>query len=71
MEGRLAALASLNVMELATKRVVSVDIDTPLDVACAILAKRRIKKMPVTSNGVLVGALSRRNVLHAMMEQIG
>ena len=71
MEGRLAALASLNVMELATKRVVSVDIDTPLDVACATLARRRIKKMPVTSNGVLVGALSRRNVLHAMMEQIG
>ena len=71
MEGRLAALANLNVMELATKRVISVDIDTPLDVACATLAKRRIKKMPVTSNGVLVGALSRRNVLHAMMEQIG
>ena len=71
MEGRLAALANLNVMELATERVISVDIDTPLDVACATLAKRRIKKMPVTSNGVLVGALSRRNVLHAMMEQIG
>ena len=71
MEGRLAALANLNVMELATTRVISVDIDTPLDVACATLAKRRIKKMPVTSNGVLVGALSRRNVLHAMMEQIG
>lgn len=71
MEGRLAALANLNVMELAAKRVISVDIDTPLDVACATLAKRRIKKMPVTSNGVLVGALSRRNVLHAMMEQIG
>ena len=70
MEGRLAALANLNVMELATTRVISVDIDTPLDVACATLAKRRIKKMPVTSNGVLVGALSRRNVLHAMMEQI-
>ena len=70
MDGRLAALANLNVMELATKRVISVDIDTPLDVACATLAKRRIKKMPVTSNGVLGGALSRRNVLHAMMEQI-
>ena len=71
MEGRLAALANLNVMELAAKRVISVDIDTPIDVACATLAKRRIKKMPVTSNGVLVGAFSRRNVLHAMMEQIG
>ena len=65
---RIAALADLSVMELATKRVVSVEEDTPLDVACGILAKRRIKKVPVTRNGVLVGALSRRNVLHAIME---
>ena len=71
IEARLAALASLNVMELATKRVISVDIETPLDVACGILAKRRIKKVPVTRDGVLVGALSRRNVLHAMMSRIG
>lgn len=68
MGGRLASLADLNVMELATRRVISVEEDTPLDVACGILAKRRIKKVPVTRNGVVVGALSRRNVLHAMME---
>ncbi len=71
IEDRLAKLADLNVMELATKRVISVDIETPLDVACGILAKRRIKKVPVTRDGVLVGALSRRNVLHAMMKASG
>ena len=71
IESRLATLAGLNVMELATKRVISVDIETPLDVACGILAKRRIKKVPVTCDGVLVGALSRRNILHAMMNRIG
>ena len=64
LEARIAALASLNVMELATKRVVSVDVNTPLDVACGVLAKRKIKKVPVTRDGVLVGALSRRNILH-------
>lgn len=64
LEARIAALADLNVMSLATKRVISVDVDTPLDVACGVLAKRRIKKMPVTRDGMLVGALSRRNILH-------
>lgn len=32
----------------AESRVVSVDVNTPLDVACGVLAKRKIKKVPVT-----------------------
>ena len=67
LEARITALGALNVMELATKRVVSVDLDTPLDVACGVLAKRKIKKVPVTKDGKLVGALSRRNILHAII----
>ncbi len=70
IETRLANLADLNVMELATKRVVSVEEDTPLDVACGVLAGKRIKKVPVTRNGKLVGALSRRNILRAMVNAI-
>ena len=70
MADRLASLSDLNVMELATKRVISVDVETPLDVACGVLAGRKIKKVPVTRDGVLVGAISRRNILHAMMENI-
>lgn len=70
IEARLANLADLNVMELATKRVVSVEVDTPLDVACGVLAGKRIKKAPVTRDGKLVGALSRRNILRAMVNAI-
>ena len=70
MTERLAVLSGLNVMELATKRVISVDVETPLDVACGVLSSRRIKKVPVTRDGVLVGALSRRNILRAMMNAI-
>lgn len=57
----------------AASRVVSVDVNTPLDVACGVLAKRKIKKVPVTRDGVLVGALSRRNILHAIItgEKLG
>lgn len=53
--------------------MVSVDVSTPLDVTCGVLAKRKIKKVPVTRGGVLVGALSRRNILHAIItgEKLG
>ena len=51
----------------AESRVVSVDVNTPLDVACGVLAKRKIKKVPATRGGVLVGALSRRSILHAIV----
>ena len=51
----------------AESRVVPVDVNTPLDVACGVLAKRKIKKVPVTRDGVLMGALSRRNILHAII----
>ena len=65
---RLSELSSVNVMELATKRVITVDADLPLDKACTVLAERKIKKMPVVSDGKLVGALSRRNVLRYLMK---
>ena len=70
LENRIANLANLGVMELATKQVISVDVNTPLDVACGILASKKIKKVPVTSNGVLVGALSRRNVLRNVLMNV-
>lgn len=70
VEARIAELADLNVMELATKKVVSVEEDTPLDVACGVLAGKHVKKVPVTKNGKLVGALSRRNILRAMVNAI-
>lgn len=70
VEARVAELADLNVMELATKKVVSVEEDTPLDVACGVLAGKHVKKVPVTKDGKLVGALSRRNILRAMVNTI-
>lgn len=65
MRERLVNLLDLNVMKIATKRVVFIDEDTPLDVACRVLADRRIKKVPVVKDGGLVGTLSRRDLVHA------
>ena len=65
---RLQDLAKVNVMELATKNVITLDAQMPLEKACALFAERRIKKAPVVENGVLQGALSRRNIMHYMMD---
>ena len=67
MRERLNSLLDLNVMSMATKRVISTTADTPIDEACHVLATKRIKKMPVVdAQGKLVGALSRRNIIHAI-----
>ncbi len=67
---RLRDLLALNVMAVATKRVISVDAATPVDEVCALFAAKRIKKVPVVQDGKLVGTLSRRNIMRSLVEAI-
>ena len=67
---RLKELMALNVMSVATRRVMSVQWDTPVDEVCQLFASKRIKKVPVVRDGKLVGALSRRNVMRSLVEAI-
>ena len=67
---RLRGLLALNVMDVATHRVISVGVDTPVDEVCQLFASKRIKKVPVVCDGKLVGALSRRNIMHSLAEAI-
>ena len=63
-------LYNLNVMSLATKHVVSIDESTSLEAACRVLGEKRIKKVPVLRDGRLVGTLSRRNIVNAIVTQL-
>ena len=67
---RLRDLLALNVMAVATKRVISVDVAAPIDEVCALFAAKRIKKVPVVRDGKLVGTLSRRNIMRSLVEAI-
>ncbi len=62
---RLARMLDLNVMDMAARHVVAVEPGDSLDEACHMLAAKRIKKVPVVEDGVLVGSLSRRNIVQA------
>lgn len=67
---RIEELMNLNIMEIATRKVVAIDKETPVDSACTLLASSRIKKLPVTSEGELVGTLSRADIMRSTMSKL-
>ena len=68
---KLESLMKKNVMELATTRVVTVDAEDYVDEAAEILAKKKIKKLPVVDeNGKLVGVISRSTIVRSIMSDM-
>lgn len=63
---RLGDLLDLDVMRIATKRVDSIEASAEAEDAFKLLSEKRIKKMPVTQDGRVVGSLSRRNIIAAL-----
>jgi CBS domain-containing protein/MFS family permease len=66
LASKLEGLFALNVMHIATKHVISLEDTETMDTACKKLAEGHIKKMPVVSDGKLVGTLSRRDVVNSL-----
>lgn len=64
---RVAEVLDLGIMDIATADVVAIDEGTLLESACSIMAERHLKKLPVTSGGVLCGTLSRADVMRSTM----
>ncbi len=68
---RVTDLIDLNVMRIATKDAVSAQSGMELDEACQLMAEKSIKKMPVVnSEGVLIGSLSRSDIIRATMANL-
>ncbi|CQR54340.1 CBS domain-containing protein [Paenibacillus riograndensis] len=62
-EERTRRLLSLNVMDIAKKKVITVPWDEDIERIATILGKKQIKKVPVERNRVLVGIISRGDVI--------
>lgn len=68
---RVADLIDLNVMRIATKGAISVPSGSSLDDACRLLAKKRIKKVPVVdADGALIESLSRSDIIRSTMANL-
>jgi CBS-domain-containing membrane protein len=54
------------VAELMSEHVVSASEDTPLSEIAALLERHRIKRLPILTDGKLVGIVSRANLIQAL-----
>ena len=66
-EKKMDDLMDLNVMELATTKLVSVEADYDIDEAAKVLGDKKIKKVPVLENGKLVGVITRSDILRYIL----
>lgn len=57
-------------MNIAKRKVVKVSQDEEIEDIAAILAKKHIKKLPVEHNAVLVGIISRGDVIRHSFQSI-
>lgn len=69
-ESKLRETVELDVMQLASEHVISIDIASSIEDACTLLGERKIKKVPVLSDGKLIGTLSRSDVTRYFMTSI-
>ncbi|WP_245570832.1 CBS domain-containing protein [Anaerovorax odorimutans] len=60
-------LISLNVIEIASKQVFTVNADDKLDEVCRILSEHNLKKAPVIENGHMIGIINRSNITKYVM----
>lgn len=69
-EERLKDILNLKVLDIAQKKVISVCKNTDIADIAAILAKKKIKKLPVEDNGTLIGIISRGDVIRHAFQHI-
>ena len=60
-------LDAVQVDELMTRDVIAIDSDATVDAVIEVLQRERIIRLPVVSDGVLVGIVSRGDVLKAAL----
>ena len=54
------------VREIMTSEVVSVSEATPIEQIAALMAQRKIKRVPVARDGALIGMVSRADIVRAL-----
>ncbi len=70
MAGEYVRTHGRKVAEIMTTDVISVAADTPLDEVVGVMERRRIKRVPVIEGDVLVGVVSRLDLLRALLRAI-
>lgn len=67
-ENKINSLMDLNVMEIATKRVITVQPEIDIDLVAKILGEKKIKKVVVVSDKKLAGIISRGDIVRFVVK---
>ncbi len=59
-----------NVTEIVNEHIVTVQHDVSLAYVCRLFSEKHLNKIPVTKDGVLIGTISRIDVLRFLMKQL-
>ena len=64
-------ISKVKVKNVMTKKVITVDKDTPIEEAARIMADKKIGGMPVTSEGKVVGIITETDLFKTFLELMG
>jgi acetoin utilization protein AcuB len=64
-------ISKVAVKDVMTKKVVTVDEDTPIEEAARIMADSKIGGLPVTSSGKVVGIITETDLFKVFLEMMG
>jgi CBS domain-containing protein len=66
---RIRKAAAALVSQIMTTDVITVQLDTPISKAATLMTDRRINRLPVVDGDVLVGIITRADLVRAMAEE--
>jgi acetoin utilization protein AcuB len=64
-------LSKVTVKRVMSKKVITVDVDTPIEEAARIMADNKIGGMPVMNNGKVVGMITETDLFKVFLELMG
>jgi len=64
-------LSKVTVKQVMAKKVVTVDVETPIEEAARIMADNKIGGMPVINNGRVTGMITETDLFRAFLELMG
>lgn len=64
-------VSKVTVQKVMTRKVITVDRDTPIEEAARIMADKKIGGMPVVSSGKVVGVITETNLFKIFLELMG
>ena len=70
-QNRLRHMLGTQARDIMTKEVVTVSPDAEMEDLAEMMVKRRVNPVPVVENGILVGIVSRADLIRMMAHELG